>query len=232
MNTTTLAILASLTTLAAAAPAAAATNLIVNGGFETPLPPAASFTIFGGGSTALTGWQVLGPARNAVALLDNAYTEHSGVTVFEAQSGQASLDLSGGENTGPTAGVRQDVATEIGRLYSLSFWLGNQDGSRNNNYTLPSTLTLSINGASPVSFTNATETRDHVNWQLVTTSFRATSASTSIAFRNATPVADAFTGLDNVSLTAAPEPATWAMMIGGLGLAGAMLRRARRLAAA
>jgi hypothetical protein len=42
-------------------------------------------------------------------------------------------------------------------------------------------------------------------------------------------------GFDNFHLAAngagVPEPATWAMMIGGFGLAGAMLRRRRTLAA-
>lgn len=33
------------------------------------------------------------------------------------------------------------------------------------------------------------------------------------------------TGLDNVGITAVPEPATWAMMIGGFALAGAAMRR-------
>ena len=39
-------------------------------------------------------------------------------------------------------------------------------------------------------------------------------------------------GVDNVSLTnAVPEPTTWALMIGGFGLAGATLRRRKALAA-
>ncbi|HEV2569873.1 PEPxxWA-CTERM sorting domain-containing protein [Sphingomonas sp.] len=36
------------------------------------------------------------------------------------------------------------------------------------------------------------------------------------------------TGLDNVSITAVPEPASWAMMIGGFAFAGAALRRRPR----
>jgi hypothetical protein len=37
--------------------------------------------------------------------------------------------------------------------------------------------------------------------------------------------------LDNIAVTAVPEPATWAMMILGFGAAGAMMRRRRALAA-
>ena len=36
---------------------------------------------------------------------------------------------------------------------------------------------------------------------------------------------------DNLSNVAVPEPATWALMISGFGLAGAMLRRQRAIAA-
>lgn len=38
--------------------------------------------------------------------------------------------------------------------------------------------------------------------------------------------------LDNITITAVPEPGTWALMIGGFGGAGAMLRRNRRRAVA
>ncbi|MGL4541450.1 MAG: PEPxxWA-CTERM sorting domain-containing protein, partial [Polymorphobacter sp.] len=37
--------------------------------------------------------------------------------------------------------------------------------------------------------------------------------------------------LDNVSVTAVPEPASWALLIGGFGLVGSALRRARKRAA-
>jgi hypothetical protein len=37
--------------------------------------------------------------------------------------------------------------------------------------------------------------------------------------------------LDNINITAVPEPGTWALMIGGFGLAGAALRRRRAVVA-
>lgn len=51
-------------------------------------------------------------------------------------------------------------------------------------------------------------------------------------FGSFTPTELLFTGSDGaelVSLSAVPEPATWAMLIAGFGLSGAQLRRRRRL---
>ena len=65
-------------------------------------------------------------------------------------------------------------------------------------------------------------------WYTFSTTF------TSGATGGATPLAFQFRGLgstaadfavDNVSMTAVPEPATWALMIGGFALAGMQLRR-------
>jgi hypothetical protein len=219
--------------LAAASPALAVTNLIVNGGFETPPLNDGAFQLFGAGASNLTGWDVLGPARNSVAILDTGYHE-AGVT-FNAFGGQQALDITGGENTGPTAGIRQTVNTRAGQRYALSFWVGNADGR--SDYAGASALFLGINDHLPTRFENADITAHGVNWKLFTTSFVATSGHTDILFNNGTAprsdgTGDNYAGLDNVRLTAVPEPATWAMMIAGFGFSGAALRRRRNLAAA
>jgi hypothetical protein len=234
MNLRTLAVSALLAAgLAATTPALAAANLIVNGGFEAPPQNDGSFQLFGAGATNLTGWEVLGPARNSVAILDTAYHE-AGVT-FNAFGGDQALDITGGENTGPTAGIRQTVNTRAGQRYLLSFWVGNADGR--SDYAGTSTIFLGINDHLPTRFENADITAHGVNWKLFSTSFSATSQHTDIVFNNGTAArndgaGDNYAGLDNVRLTAVPEPATWAMMIAGFGLAGATLRRRRALAVA
>ncbi|WP_293347597.1 PEPxxWA-CTERM sorting domain-containing protein [Phenylobacterium sp.] len=50
-------------------------------------------------------------------------------------------------------------------------------------------------------------------------------------FGNNNDAADGYR-LDSLTVTAVPEPTTWALMIGGFGLAGAALRRRRSLAVA
>lgn len=126
----------------------------------------------------------------------------------------------------PRWGITQTVATTVGQAYLLSFWLGNADGLGNSNYLLPSALNLSINGGAAQSFSNSDSTTFTLNWKQFSTGFVATSASTTLSFLNATGVADAETGLDDVMLIAAPEPATAALALAGL--AGLWLRVRRR----
>lgn len=231
MNVINLAVGAALAAaLAAATPVAATTNLIANGGFEAGAVPADGQPLLIGSSRGtLSGWDVLGPATSAVALLNTNYTE-IGTSRFNAFDGDTALDITGGGNTGPDSGVRQRVNTVDGQIYTLSFWLGNADGSHNGNYNGPSQLRVAVGDGPMQLFTNADETLNSVNWRRVTLNFTAVGRFTDITFLNATPTTgagrDAYAGLDNVSLSeAVPEPATWTMMIAGFGMAGALLRR-------
>jgi hypothetical protein len=206
-----------------AAPASAATNLIGNGGFETPALGGAVYGQYFGGQ-AIGAWTVTGAD---VLTVESGYAE-PGIS-FTAGEGQQSLDITGAGNTSPADGVYQDVATVAGQKYTLKFLLGNADGSQNPVYTLPSSIGVSIDGGAVTNYTNAAVTPLGINWATKYYSFTATGATTRVAFSNTTPsspVTDNFAGLDAVSLSV-PEPASWALMLSGFGLVGATVRRRR-----
>lgn len=225
----TLAALSGAALLAMANTAAA--NLLADPGFEADAVSPGTYNYIGGGQTLGSGaWQVTGAD---IGLIQNSYSEGSGPPlVFNAHSGANSVDLTGVGNTGRADGVFQDVATTAGLTYDLSFYVGNANtaGTYAMYYEDPATVDLSINGGPRVSFVNSDITQNEVNWKLFNTSFIASGAITRIAFLNGNAPTDNFDGIDDISLVAnsVPEPASWALMIAGVGLTGASLRRRAR----
>ncbi len=216
--------LAALLSIGATSPAMAQ-NLLVNGGFDGDNVPTGGYVVYNAGDTiGGGGWTVLGAGGNSSLNAHTAYVEPG--VAFVSQAGANALDLTGAGNTGPLDGIIQTVATTVGQAYLLSFYVGNADG--NGNYLLPSSLTLSIGGGTPVTYTNSDITAGTINWKYFSTSFVASSSSTSIQFNNATAIGDNYAGLDTVVLSAVPEPATWAMMIAGFGIVGGAMRRQRK----
>jgi hypothetical protein len=66
----------------------------------------------------------------------------------------------------------------------------------------------------------------HTAWTPVSLSFQATGATTTLRFTNTQNPNLHFAYVDGVSAVAAvPEPESWALMLGGLGLVGAIARR-------
>ena len=220
-------LLSAVAAVFVAGPAFAASNLVVNGGFEAAPSPANGYILYAGGAT-FPGWTATG---HDVGTIDGGYSE--GGLVFNANSGNNAIDLTGAGNTGAADGITQTIATIAGKRYTLTFFVGNASptGGNASSYLSPSTLDLSINSGAISSYTNSDDTAFGINWKSFSTTFTATGPTT-LAFSNGTVSTDNYLGLDDVSATAVPEPTTWAMMIGGIAMVGFATRRRRQTAVA
>ena len=173
----------------------AATNLIENGGFETPVVPVGSFTLFSLGH-AFTRWKVVGTGGN-VGIVSDKYLG-DGIT-FNAKAGTQWMDLSGLSNT-PT-GIAQSIATTPGAEYHLTFWVGNvYDPGRI--FGTSSTIKVYVNGSVQLTATNSLQPPNHKQaWKEFALTIKAASSSTTISFINGDPSADNSDGLDAVQLS-------------------------------
>lgn len=195
--------------------AATAHGTVTNGSFEVPPVTPGTFATYVAGSTSITGWTVVG---SNVAVVSGTYVDS---VTFNAQNGAQWLDLTGPGSNSSSNGVSQDVATTIGQLYRLSFYVGS---ATDNAGFSASTVDLSIAGGARVGFTNPTAPLDSMDWQLFTADFVATGALTNITFFNGSAPNNNLSGLDNVTLEVIPAPCSAAL----LGLGGLMAARRRR----
>ena len=175
--------------------AAHAATLLTNGSFETPVVPVGSFSSFAVGSSAITGWTVVGPAGTSVSPVSGTFAQNG--VAFIAQDGVQWLDLTG-FNINSTEGVAQTVATTVGNLYQLSYFVGNTTGG--GIFGTTSTVNVSITGVAPFSDTNSTTSPTAQNWQQFTHTFVAAATSTVLQFTNGDPGTDNNNGLDHVVL--------------------------------
>ena len=128
------------------------------------------------------------------------------------------VDLDGSTGSGnlPFAGVLQSNASFGAGKYTLSFDLGGNARSAPAQTTevfLGSTLvaSLTLDSGSPLSLY----------------SFTAATTGGNLVFDELGPSNQQGNILDNVTLNSVPEPASWAMMLLGIGAIGASLRRSR-----
>lgn len=167
-------------------PAAGQVN---NGSFET-----GSYTWNGQvaqslfpGSTVMAGWTVVNGELAAIGP-GNSF----GIV---AHQGNVSLDLAGYDDAPPYGGVTQNVATNAGARYRLSYWIGAFGVGTQSKVTATAGGTSNV-GTGPVTVGNT-----GVTWTLATLDFLATSGVTAISLIGAqSSNGGNYIGLDDVSL--------------------------------
>lgn len=177
---------------------AQANNLVVNGGFE---------------AGDLSGWT------------SNRYYDVT--DIYGVTEGSKAVEFAEGDYAGST--LEQTITTAVGTAYTVSFdWKATHpDTSQNLNFSIQDAINvvsqlgeLKVSGGYTGSF-NPSAPYTHFS-----TTFVANSALTKISFTDTSFSSyQADQMIDNVSVTAVPEPETYAMLLAGLGVMGAMARR-------
>jgi hypothetical protein len=203
--------------LAPSVASAATVELLTNGGFDdigAGVPEGwGGLTYYAGGPVSLPGWTV---GSGSVDLTDTS-------SVWgPAGSGQYSLDINGW-NAGL---LSQSFKTVLGRVYTVSFNYSRNPA--NAPYTATATVTAGGQGLDVTALGDGGfGGMSSMLWQTGQFSFQGTGGTQTIALAATIP-GNAGVFFDNVSVSGAvPEPASWALMIGGFGLTGAALRRRR-----
>lgn len=118
----------------------------------------------------------------------------------------------------------------VGNTYQISFdWAGAQQVGFTGATTEGWDATIA--GTAFLTPLDSTASQGFSPWQNATFTFKADSTSDVLSFLSTggpTATQPPFALLDNVSVTAVPEPATWALMLIGVGALGAGLRMRRR----
>ncbi len=235
-------------TALAFASAAHAANLVRNGGFETTSVPGS----YGFGSLDPQGnvaadWSTTG--YNFIFAPGSADTtgaqgEYGFLSLWGPHNGGAASNMlpaaspDGGNFVGADGAYQTEAITQsitgltAGEHYDVAFdWAGAQQSG----YTGATTERWIVGlGAQSIS-TAVAHNPNHgfTGWMHETFDFTATGSSETLSFlAQGTPGGEPpFSLLDGVSLSAVPEPASWAMMVLGIGGLGAIARRRRLVVA-
>ena len=174
--------------LCAFVPASTARGALLNGSFE---PAAGGFALREphAGSADIPGWSVTGAGVEWIS--PEAYG-------FVAPHGAYVVDLA--VETHAAGGLQQAFATEPGRTYRVTFWLGSQSGSGADGSARVLVAaagrreTFAIHNRAP-----------EVLWQAQTFRFIAREATTTLGFSCSQDARRHFAFLDGVSVVEAPE---------------------------
>jgi choice-of-anchor C domain-containing protein len=178
----------------------------MNGSFEIGTNPGGGFSTLAAGSTAISGWEIYGGAIDYIG------------GWWQAAEGARSVDLNG--NAG-AAGIRQTFDTVIGTTYRVQFALaGNPDGLPD----LKQVFVQSGSASSAFTFDATSTSRPAMGWVYESLLFTASASSTTLSFLSQTSGAFYGPAIDDVSVTAVPEPASLALLTLGLGVLAARRR--------
>ncbi|TFW13457.1 PEPxxWA-CTERM sorting domain-containing protein [Duganella callida] len=219
--------------------AEAATNLVTNGNFEqvtngTNKQLASSLTS-AADRTTLTGWTSSnGNDGGYNFVLNSAIANTWDSAIWLKGNGNGySASANGGNFFASDSQYWPGVLSQtvsgltVGSTYTLTFQyaLAQQtgfDGANTANF-----WEVGFGGATKDTTALSIASGGFSGWQTSSMTFTANSGSEVLSFlAKGSPGAPPFLLLDGVSLTAAvPEPATWGMLLGGLGLVGYAARR-------
>ena len=213
--------------MASVSTSANAANLLVNGGFEDT--GTAVIQWWGGYSygcnvadcePVLPGWTIESGS------VDIAPNSSQWAPAYE---GSHSLDINGYEN----GRISQAFATDLGVTYWVNFaFTRNAAGAAD-----PATADVIVSvgnqtfNVSVPNDPNRFGTSGNFLWETASFSFVGTGNLETLTLASTGDNSAGGVFFDAVSV-AVPEPATWALMIGGFGIAGASLRARRRATAA
>jgi hypothetical protein len=201
--------------IAASSPALSA-EMITNGGFENGSFAGWTLSNVGGGTA---------PVVIAVNQAGQYPVGAFGEAIPTAPNGGNYVAYFSSDTANPDT-LSQMVNVVAGTTYNLSFdYYVPQNGYNNPNdatlgFKIGNVLSNTLQAGSP----SGTPVK---TWLHFTTDYTATTTGAvnmAFQFRGLGSTAADF-AVDNVSMKAVPEPATWAMMILGLGIVGTSLRR-------
>jgi len=186
---------------------AAHANLVVNGGFETG---------------DFTGW---------TASIDDSWLRVCGPSTLGLCNTPGGFQATGAPHSGQYAavnglsglgGLSQDLSTEAGKTYEVSFWLANCPDYA---ACAPNAFKVTWDGVELLALDQA----DPFAWTHYTFNVQAGDTSSTLAFMGANP--GSFYMFDDVNVVGAgralPEPASLALVVVGLGGLMAARRRLR-----
>ena len=189
----------------------AAAAPFTNGSFELgSVNPGGGWTTLSSGNPAITGWEIFDGTVDYIG------------GYWQAADGSRSVDLNGNDGS---AGIRQTFDTIAGDTYQIRFALaGNPDGA-----PLTKSVQLTSGGASQLFSFTIPPGASHADmgWAYHSLLFTATADSTTLSFLSNTAGVYFGPAIDDVSVTAVPEPATLSLVALGL-VAGARNRLRRR----